>query len=83
MSNFKQPDKKTVSALLGLAASKLGTTPEKLGAQLSRGELGGALGNMPADQQEKLKRALSDPSAAKKVMDSPQARAIMEKLGKK
>ena len=83
MSNFKKPDQKAISALLNLAAAKLGTSPEALEGQLKSGNLNGALGGLPADQQQKLRAALSEPSAAQKIMNSPQARAIMEKLNKK
>ena len=38
MSNFKQPDPKTLSALLKIASAKLGTTPEKLQSQLQSGQ---------------------------------------------
>lgn len=83
MSNFKNPDSKAVSALLNLAASKLGTDPAGLERMIKNGETDKAAAGLPKDQQQKLKAALSDPEAAKKVLQSPQARAIIEKLKKK
>ncbi|SDB33287.1 hypothetical protein SAMN02910317_01624 [Ruminococcaceae bacterium FB2012] len=83
MSNFKNPDSKAVSALLSLAASKFGTTPEQLEAMLKSGKADRAVSGLPKDQQDKLRAALADPEAAKKVLSSPQARSLMEKLKKK
>ena len=83
MSNFKSPDGKTFSALLGLAASKLGTDPGSLEAMIKSGETDKVAGSLPPDQQDKLRAALADPERAKRVLSSPQARSLMEKLKKK
>ena len=83
MSNFKNPDSKAVSALLNLAAARFGTTPEQFEQMLRSGRADQAVCGLPEDQQEKLKAALADPETAKKVLSSPQARSLIEKLKKK
>lgn len=83
MSNFKQPDSKTLAALLKIASSKLGTTPEKLEAQLKDGTFEQALGNMKGREAASLKAALSDPNSAEKILSTPQAKALYEKLSRK
>ncbi|MBR6101501.1 MAG: hypothetical protein IKP95_03660 [Ruminococcus sp.] len=83
MSNFKQPDPRALAALLKLASAKLGTTPERLEAQLKDGTFGKALGNMPGREAASLKAALSDPKSAEKILSTPQAKALYEKLSKK
>ena len=80
MSNFKRNESKTVSALLNLAASRLGTAPDKLAESIRSGRIDQAAAALPPDQQQKLSAALADPKSAEKILASPQARAIMEKL---
>lgn len=71
-----------LQALLGIASKKLGTTPEKLQQQLQDGTFEKALGNMPGNDAAKLKQALSNPKTAEKILSSPQAKAIYNKLQK-
>lgn len=80
MSNFENPDPKTLGALLKIASAKLGTTPEKLEAQLKDGTFEKALGNMKGNDAAKLRAALSDPKSAQKILSTPQARALYRKL---
>ena len=80
MSNLKKPDPAALSALLKLASARLGTTPEKLQSQLEDGTFSRALGNMPSPQAQMLKKALSDPGSAEKILQTPQAKALYEKL---
>ena len=80
MSNFNQLNPQALNALLGMASKKLGTTPEQLQKQLQDGTFEQALNGMPNKDAEKLKQALSDPKTAEKILSSPQAKAIYEKL---
>lgn len=82
MSNLKNPNGRQLSSLLGLAASKLGTEPSELEKLIRSGRADKAVSALPKDQQAKLKAALADPETAKRVLSSPQARAILEKLKK-
>ena len=75
-------DPKALNALLGIASKKLGTSPETLQRQLQQGKFDQALGTMPSNEAAKLKKALSDPKKAEKILSTPQAKAIYEKLMK-
>ena len=83
MSNFNQPDKKTVDALMKAAAKSLGTTPEQLRAQIDNGTLQQSLSGMNNRQAAQLSAALNDPKSAERIMNSPQAKALLSKLTKK
>ena len=66
--------------LLQTVAGRLGTTPEKLKQGAASGNLAEMLGGMdPADAQN-LQRVLNDQQAAQKILNSPQAQALMRKL---
>ena len=82
MSNLNQMNPQALQALLGIASKKLDTTPEKLQQQLQDGTFEKALGNMPGNDAAKLKQALSNPKTAEKILSSPQAKAIYNKLQK-
>ena len=82
MSNLNRPDPSKMQAVLKLAASKLGTTPEELDAHIRDGTLTGALGNMKGSDAERLRAALSDPKTAERILSTPQAKSLYEKLTK-
>lgn len=75
-------DPNKFSALLNIASKKLGTDPNTLRSQLESGSFDKALGNLPQAQQSKLRQALSDPKTAEKLLSTPQAREIYNKLQK-
>ena len=78
--NNKNNTPQNMQPLLNEAAKKLGTTPEKLEQQLKNGDLGKALKNMPPQQAAMLNKALSDKDARERLLNSPQAQALMKKL---
>ncbi|SEL19938.1 hypothetical protein [Ruminococcus albus] len=69
--------------LLEEAAKKLGIAPETLAGQISSGDLGNVLKKLPASQQEKFTKTLADKNACQKLMESPQAQALMRKISGK
>ena len=75
-------DPRKLSALLSIASKKLGTDPDTLRSQLESGRFDKALSNLPASQQSKLKKALSDPKSAEKLLSTPQAQDVYKNLGK-
>lgn len=83
MSKFKQPDQKMVDALMKAAAKSMGTTPEQLKAQIDNGSLQKSLSGMNSIQATQLSAALSDPKNAERIMNTPQAKALLNKLTKK
>lgn len=82
MNNANQINPKALNALLGMASKKLGTTPDKLQQQLQNGSFDQALAGMPPSKAAKLKQALSNPKTAEKILSTPQAKAIYDKLTK-
>ncbi|MGN0479638.1 MAG: hypothetical protein ACI4GO_09410 [Hominenteromicrobium sp.] len=71
-----------MQALLKLAAERLQTTPEKLRAAAERGDLQSITGSADNPQAEQLRRVLSDPEAAKKLLSTPAAQKLFEAFGK-
>ncbi len=82
MSNSNQMNPQALQALLGMASKKLGTTPDVLQKQLQDGTFEKALSNMSGTDATMLKKALSDPKTAEKILSTPQAKAIYKKLQK-
>ena len=68
------------NGLLNLASKKLGTTPEKLQAQLENGSFEKTLSGMNSTDSKRLKEALSNPKVAEKILSTPQAQEIYKKL---
>ncbi len=81
--NGQRPSSDNMRNLLEEAAKKLGTTPEILAKQLENGELNAALKNMPTANRQMISKTLADKAACKKLIESPQAQAIMRKLSGK
>ena len=73
-------NERQLEMLLKTASAKLGTTPEALKNQLQNGTFDKALTKVSDSQGEMLKKALSDPKQAEKLLSTPQAQAIYKKL---
>ncbi|HIZ55443.1 MAG TPA: hypothetical protein H9671_04460 [Firmicutes bacterium] len=73
-----------MNALLKMAGSKLGTSPEALKQQLSTGKLDPhILQNMGANG-DKLQQVLQHPELANQMLNSPEAQQLLKQLfGKK
>ena len=70
-----------MQALLKLAAQRLNTTPEALRAAAENGSLQNITGQENSPQAAQLKKVLSDPEAAKKLLSSPAAQQLFKALG--
>lgn len=70
-----------MQALLKLAAQRLNTTPEALRAAAENGSLQNITGQTDSPQAAQLKKVLSDPEAAKKLLSSPAAQKLLDALG--
>lgn len=81
--NHQNPVSKDIQPLLSEAAKKLGIPPEQLAAHLQNRDLSRAMQNMPPSQQQMLKKTLSDKNACERLMNSPQAQALIKKLSGK
>lgn len=83
MNNTNNFNPKALQGLLSIASKKLNTSPEQLERQLKDGTFEKALSSMPSNEAKMLQQALSNPKTAEKILSTPQARAIYEKLSKK
>lgn len=66
--------------LLKIAASRLGTSPEELKKAAENGEMGKIVGG--AKEGDMISKVLNDPEAAKKMLSTPQAQAMLKMLNK-
>lgn len=71
-----------MQALLQLAAQRLNTTPEALQRAAESGSLQDLTGNTNPQQAELLRRVLSDPQAAQKLLSTPAAQKLFDVFGK-
>lgn len=67
-------------AMLQLAAQRLNTTPEALRAAAENGDLQNITGPADSPAVRELKKVLSDPEAAKKLLSSPAAQKLLDAL---
>jgi hypothetical protein len=67
--------------LLQTAAGKLGMSPDKLMNALEKGDMNDIVANMNPNDKQKIKSILEDGSAVEKLMQSPQAAAMMKNMG--
>lgn len=82
-NNASNMDNDKLEALLKLTAQRLGSTPEALKAAAQSGDMGKMLGNIGGSESAAMQKVLSDPDAAKKLLSSPQAQALLKMLGSK
>ncbi len=68
--------------LFNMTAGKLGSDSETLRREFQSGNYQRAMSSLSKSDAQKLQKALSNPELTAKVLSSPQARAIMEKLSK-
>lgn len=71
---------KDINNLINTLSKKLGTQPETLKKAAQTGEVNNLFKNMDSKQASKLQKVLSDENSAKKLLDTPQAKALMKKL---
>ncbi|MBQ8960084.1 MAG: hypothetical protein IJ071_02575 [Ruminococcus sp.] len=75
-----RPDPKQLSGLLGAVSKKLGIPPEQLKRELEEGKFDRALSSMNGADAAKFRMAVKDPSLVEKLMSTPQAKALYQKL---
>lgn len=78
-------DPKRLTGLLDAVSKKIGVPPEKLRAELEEGKFDSALSAMNRNDAAKFQQAVNNPKLVERMMSSPQAKALYEKLsgGKK
>ena len=74
-------DNKKVNKLLGEVSKKYGISKEQLESAAQSGNIENLLKNPNPNQSKQIESVLSDPEKAKKLLQSPQAQALMKLLG--
>lgn len=69
-----------LQSMLKTVSGKLGVTPEELKKALETGKIDGAVKNMGTDERQKLQSVMGNKAKLEKIMQSPQAKALYEKL---
>jgi hypothetical protein len=78
-------DPKKISGLLNAVSKKIGVPPEKLRTEFEEGKFDSALSAMNSNDAAKFRQAVNNPKLVERMMSTPQAKALYEKLsgGKK
>ncbi len=69
-----------LQGLLKTVSGKLGIQPDELKQALQSGKLDGAVKNMGTGDKQKLQSIMGNKDKMEKLMQSPQAKALYEKL---
>ncbi len=69
-----------INNLLNGLSQRLNTSPEQLKENLQNGNLNSVVNKMNSSQAKKLQKILDDPKQSEKILNSPQAQAIIKKL---
>ena len=69
-----------INNLLNGLSERLNTTPEQLRANLEKGNLDSVVSKMSSGQAKRLQKILDNPQQSEKILNSPQAQAIIKKL---
>ncbi|MEY8576038.1 hypothetical protein AALD01_17080 [Oscillospiraceae bacterium 21-37] len=81
MDKPRNTQNKQLENLLQVTAQRMGTTPEDLKTAAQNGDLSRMMGNMGAKESAAMQKVLTDPEAAKKLLSTPQAQALLNLLG--
>lgn len=73
-------DPQRLNGLLQVVSRKLGVPPEQLRSELEQGKFDNAIAGMDASQAAKFRQAVQNPQMVEKLMSTPQAKALYEKL---
>ena len=78
-------DTKKLTGLLNAVSRKIGVPPEQLRSELEAGKYDSALAAMNKNEAARFQQAVNNPGIVEKMMSTPQAKALYEKLsgGKK
>ncbi len=78
-------DTKKLTGLLNAVSRKIGVPPEQLRSELEAGKFDSALAAMNKNEAARFQQAVNNPGIVEKMMSTPQAKALYEKLsgGKK
>lgn len=77
------PDKnknENLQNLINTASQRLGTTPDNLKQASQQGNVQNLLNQLDSEQAKKVQQVLNDKEASQKLLNSPQAQALLKKL---
>ncbi|MBQ3138116.1 MAG: hypothetical protein IJB68_01210 [Ruminococcus sp.] len=73
-------DKNQLQGLLNTVSKKIGVAPEQLRKELEEGKFDSALSAMNQQEAAKFQQAVKNPALIEKLMSTPQAKALYNKL---
>ena len=73
-------DKNQLQGLLNTVSKKIGVAPEQLRKELEEGTFDSALSAMNQQEAAKFQQAVKNPAIVEKLMSTPQAKALYNKL---
>lgn len=71
---------KQIQDIINSLAQKLGQKPEALQDNVQNGDVGKILGRMDSKQAQKVQNILNDREQTEKILNTPQAQALIKKL---
>ncbi len=74
------PSPENLEGLLKVVSKKLGMSPESLRKDLQAGKFDNAMRNMSPQESAKFQQAVQNPQIVEKLMSTPQAKALYQKL---
>lgn len=80
MNRTPSPSPDSLEGLLQTVSKKLNVPPEQLRADLKAGKFDAAIRGMKPEEAAKFQQAVANPQLVEKLMSTPQARALYEKL---
>ncbi len=78
--NEKQLSSQNLDGLLHAVSQKLGVPPDQLRRELEAGKFDNAIRGMSASDAAKFQQAVKNPQLVEKLMSTPQAKALYQKL---
>lgn len=78
--NLSAMDPQKLNALLQTVSRKLGMPAEQLRSELQAGKFDNAVKNMSQSDAAKFQQAIQNPQMVEKLMSTPQAKALYQKL---
>lgn len=72
---------KNIDKLISNLSKQLGVSENQIKNAAKTGDVNDMLKNADSNQTDKIKSVLSDPEKTKKILNSPQAQALIKLLG--
>ena len=69
-----------INFILNELSKKIGANPNKLKSDIQKGDLNNILNYLPQNEAEKINNILSSPKALNELLNTKEAKNLMEKL---